>query len=243
MKHARIIALFAAGLTLTLPLTLGGCVNVLPKVKPVQLYRFGYHPDLLKDKDAAAAATTTTTAAPVPLMLGAISFPPAGAGDQVMTTEDNEVSYVAQARWAASAQSMFTEAVSEGFARSDQTVMLVPRGPTAADYRLDVSVRRFEASYSHGRPTVYIGVDARLLRLSDRSVLAQRYISASVSVRRNDMTLISQGFDQATTEVVAGLTGFADASLKNAAPPPTPTQPGDKASDRASDKGRKVEGL
>ena len=234
MKHARIIALFAAGLTLTL--TLGGCVNVLPKVKPVQLYRFGYHPDLLKDKDAAAAAaTTTTTAAPVPLMLGAISFPPAGAGDQVMTTEDNEVSYVAQARWAASAQSMFTEAVSEGFARSDQTVMLVPRGPTAADYRLDVSVRRFEAGYSHGRPTVYIGVDARLLRLSDRSVLAQRYISASVSVRKSDMTLISQGFDQATTEVVAGLTGFADASLKNAAPPPTPTQPGDK--------GRKVEGL
>ncbi|HEX7801047.1 MAG TPA: ABC-type transport auxiliary lipoprotein family protein, partial [Asticcacaulis sp.] len=214
MKHARIIALFAAGLTLGLTLGLGGCVNVLPKVKPVQLYRFGYHPGLLKDKDAAAVAPA---AAPVPLMLGAISFPPASAGDQVMTTEDNEVSYVAQARWAASAQSMFTEAVSEGFARSDQTVMLVPRGPTAADYRLDVSVRRFEASYSHGRPTVYIGVDARLLRLSDRSVLAQRYISASVSVRRNDMTLISQGFDQATTEVVAGLTGFADASLKKAA--------------------------
>ncbi|HEX7799293.1 MAG TPA: ABC-type transport auxiliary lipoprotein family protein [Asticcacaulis sp.] len=230
MKHARIIALFAVGLTLGL----GGCVNVLPKVKPVQLYRFGYHPDLLKDKDAAAAAATTT-AAPVPLMLGAISFPPASAGDQVMTTEDNEVSYVAQARWASSASALFAAAVSEGFARSDQTVMLVPRGPTAADYRLDVSVRRFEASYSHGRPTVYIGVDARLLRLSDRSVLAQRYISASVSVRRNDMTLISQGFDQATTEVVAGLTGFADASLKKAAPPPTPTQPGDK--------GRKVEGL
>jgi cholesterol transport system auxiliary component len=229
MKHARLFAIAAAGLAVSL----SGCVNVLPKVKPVQLYRFGYHPDLLEKKDDATA-TTPSAGATTPLMLGVISFPPASAGDEVMTTEDNQVSYVAEARWASSAQSLFTAAVSEGFARSDDKVMLVPRGPTAADYRLDISVRRFEANYSHGRPTVYIGVDARLLRLSDRSVLAQRYISATQIVKKNDMTLISQGFDQATTEVVAGLIGFADSSLSHVAAPPTPTSP---------DKGHSVEGL
>jgi cholesterol transport system auxiliary component len=229
MKHARLFAIMAAGLAVGLT----GCVNVLPKVKPVQLYRFGYHPDLLDKKDSDSASSVAANG-PTPLMLGVISFPPASSGDQVMTTENNEVSYVAQARWASSAQSLFTAAVSEGFARSDDTVMLVPRGPTAADYRLDISVRRFEANYSHGRPTVYIGVDARILRLSDRSVLAQRYISATESVRKNDMTLISQGFDQATTEVVAGLISFVDANLHNVAPPPTPTSPG---------KGQSVEGL
>jgi cholesterol transport system auxiliary component len=229
MKHARLFAIAAAGLAVGLT----GCVNVLPKVKPVQLYRFGYHPDLLDKKDSDSAPSVAANG-PTPLMLGVISFPPASSGDQVMTTENNEVSYVAQARWASSAQSLFTAAVSEGFARSDDTVMLVPRGPTAADYRLDISVRRFEASYSHGRPNVYIGVDARILRLSDRSVLAQRYISATESVRKNDMTLISQGFDQATTEVVAGLISFTDANLHNVAPPPTPTSPG---------KDQSVEGL
>lgn len=229
--HLSILPLAAV-----LSLSLGGCVNVLPKVKPVQLYRFGYHPELL-DKADEQDGSEAVRNAPVPLMLGVISFPPASAGDQVMTTEANEVAYVAQARWAASAEAMFNAAVNEGFARSDKTVMLVPRGPTAANYRLDISVRRFEAHYEHGKPTVYIGADTRLLRLSDRSVLAQKYISADVSVRKNDMSLISEAFDQATTQVVAGMIDFANANLKTAAPPATPT------SSPPDGKGQKVEGL
>ncbi|MDI7774862.1 ABC-type transport auxiliary lipoprotein family protein [Asticcacaulis sp. EMRT-3] len=223
-------------------LSLSGCVNLLPKVKPVQLYRFGYQPDL-PDKsgpsgkgDQAQAPDTSSVTMPVGMILGGMTFPPASAGDQVLTVEGNEVAYVGQARWAATAESMFKAAVGDGFARSGGTVALEPRGPSDANYRLDLTVRRFEADYSHNRPTVSIGVDARIIRLSDRSVVGQRYVSAEVPLRHNDMSLIADGFNQATTRVVAGLIAFSQEALAGAALPPTPVTP-------QTAKGQKVEGL
>lgn len=219
MKMTRISIFPVAAIALGMTLSLGGCVNVLPKVKPVQLYRFGYQPELAGKKADAAPPSTSK---PIGLILGNITYPPASAGDQVLTVDGNEVAYIGQVRWASSASSLFSAAVSEGFARSGGTVELEPRGPSAAIYRLDLSVRRMEVSYTRNHPTVSIGVDARILRLTDRAVMGERYVSADVAVRHNDMSLIADAYNQATTQVVTGLIDFADNTLVNAPPPAPP---------------------
>ncbi len=207
-------------------LSLSGCINVLPKTKPVQLYRFGYAPASLGKDAAAPAAGTVLT----PVNLGEIDFPQESMGDRITTTEANEVTYVAGSRWAAPAKQLFTEAVREGFSRSATSVRLDPRGPVATQYRLDLSVHRFESAYARGKPTVSVAMDARVIRLSDRAVVGQRYVTAEVAVRRNDMSMMAEAYDEATSKAVAELVGFTQETItanplpdtKVTVPPPPP---------------------
>ena len=204
MRAPMIKVAVAAGAVLML----SACVNVLPKTKPVQLYRFGYHADKVETVTLAPA-----TDARVPINLGAVDFPQESQGDRILTTEGNEVSYVGGSRWAAPVRQLFQDAVKEGFSRSATTVRLDPRGPSAAQYRLDLTVHRFESAYGRGRPTVSVALDARLTRLADRVVVGQRYVTADVAVRRSDMSLMAESYDEATSQVVAALIGFTQETV------------------------------
>ena len=222
----------AAALALTVAaLSLGGCINLLPKTKPVQLYRFGYDQALLDTSVASA------TGVPVAVTLGTVIFPPGSAGDGIVTIEDNQVAYVSEARWSASAQALFYAAVSEGFARGGNNIHLEPRGPSSAPYRLDVTVRRFETVYGHNKPTVSIALDARITRVSDRIVINQRFITADIGVKRNDMSMTADAYSKATSQAVAALIGFSQETLSPLAPPATPM------TELPKDGKQKVEGL
>ena len=210
-----------------LGLTLTGCINVLPKTKPVTLYRFAFTPP-------EGQAVTPSAAIPVALSLGAIQFPQDSAGDRVTTVEDNEISYVAQARWTAPVESLFNDAVSEGFARSDGQVRLDTRGLTMAPYRLDISVRRFETMYTHNKPTVSVALDARIIRMSDKAVVGQKFITEEVDTKRNNMEVMVDGYNQATTAAVNDLVAFSTATLAPLAEPATPmTQVPDNGKQKA----------
>ncbi len=211
-------------------LSLSGCINVLPKTKPVQLYRFGYAPASVGKDSAAPVAGTVLT----PVNLGEIDFPQESMGDRITTTEANEVTYVAGSRWAAPAKQLFAEAVREGFSRSATTVRLDPRGPVATQYRLDLNVHRFESAYARGKPTVAVALDARVIRLSDRAVVGQRYVKAEIAVRRNDMSMMAEAYDEATSKAVSELVDFTqdtiaanplpDTKVTVPPPPPPPAQ-------------------
>ncbi|WP_443750630.1 ABC-type transport auxiliary lipoprotein family protein [Asticcacaulis solisilvae] len=210
---------------MTAGIALSGCVNVLPKTKPIQLYRFGYAPEVKKsDKDEAPVAPPVNGAA-MPVQLGQIDFPQEAGSDRVLTTEGNEVAYAGGARWAAPASELFQDAVKEGFSRSATTVRLDRRGGSNTSYRLEMVVHHFESAYKRGRPTVSIALDARLVRLSDRSVVGQRYITADVGVRHNDMSLMADAYDQATTEVVQALVGFTQETVAANPLPDTQVKP------------------
>lgn len=208
-------------------LALSGCITLMPKTKPVQMYRFGYLPETL-DKTALPAVAGLGMA-PAPVVLGMINFPQDSSSDRVTTIENSEVSYVASARWTAPAEELFSEAVSEGFARSADSVRLVSRGPSAGDFRLDITVRQFETVYHHGRPTVSVAFDARLIRLSDRAVVGERFITSDIGVGHNDMSLTVDAYNKATTESVAGLIGFTETTMAAQAgvATPSPEQPSD----------------
>jgi cholesterol transport system auxiliary component len=231
MKTLTTVTVLGVALTLT------GCITLLPKTKPAQLYRFGYAPELVEQKAQAAGTAGAVGKTPVGIVFGTVTFPQDSAGDRIVTVEGSEVAYVAEARWTSAASGMFKNAISTGFARGGQTVTLEPRGPTAANFRLDISVRKFETDYDHKRPTVSVALDARLIRLSDRMVVGQKFISADVAVRKSDMSLMADGYNQATTQVVTGLIDFSEEAL--AAFPQTAT-PMEMVKPSAS---QKVEGL
>lgn len=206
-------------------ISLSGCINVLPKTKPIQLYRFGYAPEVKKgEKDEAPVAPAVNGAA-IPVQLGQVDFPHEAEGDRVLTTEGNEVSYAGGSRWAAPASELFQDAVKEGFSRSATTVRLDRRGASTTSYRLDIVVHHFESAYKRGKPTVSIALDARLMRLSDRVVVGQRYVTADVGVRHNDMSLMAEAYDEATTEVVQALVGFTQETVAANPLPDTQVKP------------------
>ena len=210
---SRILKLVTISAVLSLGLS--GCINVLPKTKPVTLYRFGYAPP-----EGQAAAPTA--AIPVALSLGSIQFPADSGGDRVTTVEDNEISYVAQARWTAPAQALFNDAVSEGFARSGGQVRLDTKGVTLAPYRLDVAVRKFETVYTRNKPTVSVALDARIIRMSDKAVVGQKFITEEIATKRNNMEVMVDAYNSATTAAVSDLIAFSQATLAPLAEPATP---------------------
>jgi cholesterol transport system auxiliary component len=218
MKTLTTVTVLGAALALT------GCVTLLPKTKPAQLYRFGYTPELVEQKAEAAGTAGAVGKTPVGIVFGTVTFPQDSAGDRIVTVEGSEVAYVAEARWTSGAAGLFKDAISTGFARGGQTVTLEPRGPTAANFRLDISVRKFETDYTRNRPTVSVALDARLIRLSDRMVVGQKFISADVAVRKSDMSLMADGYNQATTQVVSGLIAFSEEALATYAQTATPQE-------------------
>ena len=219
MKTVKVAALASAALALS------GCVTLLPKTKPAQLYRFGYTPELVEQKaEAAGTAGRAVGMAPTGIVFGTVTFPQDSAGDRIVTVEGSEVAYVAEARWTSAASGLFKDAISTGFARGGQSVTLEPRGPTAANFRLDISVRKFETDYKRNRPTVSVALDARLIRLSDRMVVGQKFISADIPVRKSDMSLMADGYNQATTQVVTSLIDFSEDALANYAQTATPQE-------------------
>ncbi|MEI9904712.1 MAG: ABC-type transport auxiliary lipoprotein family protein [Asticcacaulis sp.] len=198
--------------TLAMMAALGGCVSVGPKLKPVQMYRFGFTPDLLDKSNLTPVPGAGMP--PVGIVFGTVTFPQDSSGDRITTIDGNEVSYVSQARWTAPAQELFNEAIGQGFARTAQSVRLESRGPSAAGYRLDIAVRQFESVYdSHNKPTVSIALDARIIRLEDKAVVGQRFIDADVPVGRNDMSLTADAYNKATTQAVAALIGFSEDTM------------------------------
>jgi len=211
---------FSAVILASASLSLAGCITVLPKVKPAQLYRFGYSQPGLATPVAQASAGA---GGDIGLVLGSLALPQDSSGDRILTVEGNEVSYVADARWTAPAQTLFNEALSDGFARSSKVIRLEPRAFGSARFRLDVSVRKFETDYSHGKATVSVTLDARILRLSDHAVMGQRFITAEVAPKHNEMSLITDSFNMATTQVISALIDFSQTTLKGQETPLTPS--------------------
>lgn len=219
-------------IALTLGMTgvgLAGCITLLPDVKPVQLYTIRFNPELV-DRTEAPEVAASADVENVDIFLNLAGFPRAASGDRIMTSENNEVAYVAGGRWASAAQNLFRDLLSEGFAREAKTVRVTGQGRILAQYRLDVEVRRFEAVYNRKRPTITVALDARLVRNSDRVVIAQRYISSDVALRKSDLSMMVEGFEKASSQAVVGLIRFAEeatASAKSAEalPPPAPPEP------------------
>lgn len=192
---------------------LAGCISLLPKAKPAQLYRF----------DGAAATDSKATAAAGPtfgVLRARGSFDRAAAGDRILTIAGDQVAYVAEARWVSPAIVLFDQAVARAFDDNAGPARLINRGEVGrTDYVLQLDVREFEAVYENGlkaAPTVVIRVRANLARSRDRSVVADKIFVARVKAYDNRVSAIAEGFDKAVGEVIGQLVTWINESGRSA---------------------------
>jgi len=91
-------------------LSLGGCVTVFPKVKPVQLYHFGIQAQ-------APQAPVKADAAGVTVLSGPVTFNRAVAGDRILSVNGGQSAYLAGGRWTTPAVLMFEESLNNASKR------------------------------------------------------------------------------------------------------------------------------
>jgi cholesterol transport system auxiliary component len=219
-------SIFTLILGVAMIVSVGGCVSLLPKTTPAQLYRFGV--------DAPASPTpakgvieSPSGAGKIGLVLGAIGFPRASTSDGILTVTGDQTAYLSGVRWVAPARTLFQEAVQRAFdARSKQAqiVSVGDVGPAGGVLRLDVTA--FEARYPRpgAAPSVAISVVARLNR-ADGRLLDQRDFSILIPARANSVSMIVKAFDQATDTLLADLVAWSDAQTATltAGSPPSAT--------------------
>lgn len=188
-------------------LSLAGCISVLPKTKPAQLYRFGAPPP-------AEAAARDAAAPRVGLLKLPASFARAVSGDRILTVNGEQASYIAQARWMAPASGLFDEAVAQAYDANAGPARLVTRGEIArADYVLRLDMRNFEAVYESGpkaAPVVLVRLRAVVSKTADRSLVGEQIIEARVKASDNRVGAIVSAFNQATGEVLGKLTTWTN---------------------------------
>jgi cholesterol transport system auxiliary component len=198
-----------AGLVLAAA-ALSGCITLLPKSKPAQLYRF--------DGRAALAALKPTEDQPAARRVGlsrtAGSFAFAAAGDRILTVTGSQVAYVAGSRWSGPASLLLDEAIINAFSVNGGPAKLVSRGePARAAYTLRLDVGRFEANYDQGAnapPRVTIETHAELVRSSDRAVVGDKIFRAEVRASDNRVSAIVSAFDKAVGVVLVDLVAWTN---------------------------------
>jgi len=192
----RALALFAAA---GLSVGLAGCITLFPKTPPTPLYRF----------EAAVPTGQPSSAAPFTVRAAAVDFDSAASGDQIMTTNGDQVAYVGDARWEASASDLFMSSVAHGFESAGGPAHLVgPGAPGRDEYRLQMQVTRFEADYVSGptaAPTVVVRLHATLLHEKDLTAAGERVFEASIPAADNRISAIVPAYNQATSKVVTDL--------------------------------------
>jgi cholesterol transport system auxiliary component len=201
----RRLGFIVAGAAATL---LCGCVSLLPKEAPAQLYRFGI---------AAPTATPSASAAASPrfaVQAMIIDFTRPASGDQILTVDGDQAAYIKGARWLSGASTLFEQAMAAAFDADQGPARLMARGEAVhPDAFLKVDVRVFEARYLQGPgapPTVEVQVYAALSDPAARTLMGEHMFTASVPASDNRVGAIARAFDQAVGQVLGQLVKWVD---------------------------------
>jgi cholesterol transport system auxiliary component len=185
-------------------LAISGCISLLPKSKPAQLYRFGPAP--------AASQTAAPSPSAVAVFRTNGTFQGESADDRMLTITGGKAAYIAQSRWVAPASVLFDEAVSEAFDASP--IRLIARGQQGRfAYALRLDVRNFEARYDagpDGAPTVVVRVHAALNK-ADQSIVGEQMFEASATAADNRVGAIVAAYNKALGDVLAKIVGWTEA--------------------------------
>ena len=183
---------------------LSGCISLLPKSKPAQLYRFGV---------AEPTAAPPARAGDVAVYRTNTRFQEEASDDRILTVSGGKAAYIAQSRWVAPAEVLFDQAVAQAFDASP--VRLIGRGQQGRfAYALRLDVREFEARYDSGpkaAPTVVVRVHAALTK-SDQSNVGEQDFEARVPAADNRVGEIVSAYDKAVGEVLGKLVGWTEAN-------------------------------
>jgi cholesterol transport system auxiliary component len=187
---------------------LSGCISLLPKSKPAQLYRFGVAHSA---NMAAAGAATTPGPNAVAVYLSNGKFQEESSDDRILTVTGGKAAYIADSRWVAPAEILFEQAVARAFDASP--VHVIARGqPGRFTYAMRLDVRTFEAHYDSGpkaAPTVIVRLHAALTR-ADQSSVGEQDFEARVPASDNRVGAIVAAYNTAVGDVVGKIVAWTE---------------------------------
>ncbi len=197
-RPIRALILLAAAVSLS------GCVSLLPKSKPSQLYDFS---------DVPVTAPPANARAPAAVVLGGTTFPRAATSDAILTRTGAQAAYISEARWVAPAQVLFREAVDRAFDGGGKVRVLSrgELGQTSGALRLEV--RTFETRYPapEAIPTVAVSLHASLTRI-DGALIAERDFNAETPAADNRVGPIVDAYRTSTGKVLSDLAAWVETS-------------------------------
>ena len=206
MMRSKVPVLRAATVA-ALALTMSACVSLLPKTKPVDLYRFGL-------PAAAGSENATPASGRIGVFRANSTFQRESAGDRLLTISQGKVAYVAETRWVAPASILWDQAVSGAFDADTGKVRLVSRGEAAAaDYLLRLDVRNFETRYTNGpkaAPTIVVRVRAAMASGKDKGLVGEKIFERQVTAADNRVSAIVPAYDQASAAVLKDIVAWTN---------------------------------
>jgi cholesterol transport system auxiliary component len=200
----------ASALALSL---LCGCTaqSFIDEPTPPQIYLLNPHLGPSKGAKVSFALAVSQPSAPFSLASRRIAI------QRSATTLD----YYANAVWQDRTPRLLQRLVVEGFENSGRiTAVAGTQSGLQADYLLQLDLRRFDADYLslNGAPRAELSLAARLIRLSDRKVVATTRIRTQAPAQQNSIKAAVTAFDQATAKAVTALIAWTLAASQPAAP-------------------------
>jgi cholesterol transport system auxiliary component len=113
------------------------------------------------------------------------------------------VDYFADAAWTDRAPLMVQTVIVQSFENSGRITAIARESVSLrADYQLRPELRHFEADYGAGAaPRARVQLGVKLVKMSDRAIIAQQMFEASVPARENQVPAIVDAFNAALQQV------------------------------------------
>jgi len=124
------------------------------------------------------------------------------------------VDYFAGAAWTDHAPQLVQSLIVQSFENSGR-IAAIGRESMAlrADYILSTELRHFEADYSSGSPVAHIELAAKLVRATDRNIIAQRRFDVTLPAKANEVPAVVEAFNAALHQALRQLVDWALATV------------------------------
>lgn len=195
-KHTGLVL----GLMMAAFTGLGGCVSVLPDPEPAPtIYRL-HVPQMLKHASIGK---------PIAINIERPDVPSALSGrDIVVSTDGRQLSFVAGAKWSEPIADLLRTRLIDDLSANGQIVGIIPKGSTRVPYRLNISVRRFEAIFDQGEdaaPLAVVRLNLALTNTKDRKLVASRSFEYVQRADKAHVSSIVNAIDMATSAAVGDI--------------------------------------
>ena len=201
MKPASLLPANAIAIAFALATTLGGCSLLGGSREPATIYA----PQVAPSPDPAWPALDWQLS---------ISRPEAsrivGTTRIAVRPDPGELQVYKGARWAKAPDEQLQDALLQALEASGKLRAVARQGSSmAADHRLELDLRRFDADYAgNAVPSATIEVGAMLLGDDERGVIASRTFTRAVPAAGTDTAQVAAAFGQALQAVAHDIAGW-----------------------------------
>ncbi|MEE2526253.1 ABC-type transport auxiliary lipoprotein family protein [Hyphobacterium sp. HN65] len=178
---------------------LAGCISVLPEVTPATIYRLSTPEPSGEVREEAVIVGVQRPLTPRALSTDMIA----------MSQSRGQLVFIDGAEWITPVPRLVQDLIVESMDAFEPTLIAArPEDGVRAEFELATELRSFEANYLNGpdaAPTVIVRLRARLIRSSDRRLVAVDAIGAQSAARSNRIGDIVGAFDAASQEAMASV--------------------------------------